>query len=86
MIFLIEIVLSIYQYIIGTRNIIYNGLFFKMNPITKEHTWYTLPDKWILVQKLRISKIYFTDQMKLKKEDQSMDTSVPLRMGNKIPI
>jgi hypothetical protein len=24
------------------------------NPITKEHTWYALSDKWILAQKLRI--------------------------------
>jgi hypothetical protein len=29
------------------------------NPITKEHTWYTLTDKWILAQKLRISEIKF---------------------------
>jgi hypothetical protein len=42
---------------------------------------------WLLAQKLRISKIQFTDQMKLKKrEDQSMDTSVLLRRGNKIHI
>jgi hypothetical protein len=42
------------------------------NPITKEHTWYTLTDKWILAQKLRIPKIQFTDHMKLKKKkDQS---------------
>jgi hypothetical protein len=46
------------------------------NPITKEHTWYLLTDKWILAQKLGIHNIQFTDQMKLKKkEDQSMDTS-----------
>ena len=39
---------------------------------------------WIVAQKLRIPKIQFTDQMKLKKkEDQSMDTSVLLRRGNK---
>ena len=35
-----------------------------------------------LTQKLRIPKIH----MKLKKEDQSMDTSSLLRMGNKTPI
>jgi hypothetical protein len=36
---------------------------------------------------LRIPKIQFTDHMKLKKkEDQSMDTSVLLRSGNKIPM
>jgi hypothetical protein len=55
------------------------------NPITKEHTWYALTDKWILVQKLRILKIQFTDHMKLKKnEDQSVNVSVLLRRGNKI--
>jgi hypothetical protein len=52
-----------------------------------EHTWHTLSDKWILAQKLAIPKIQFTDQMKLKKkEDQSMDTLVLLRRGNKIPM
>ena len=45
------------------------------NPITKGHTWYTLTDKWILAQKLRLPKIQFTDHMKVKKkEEQSMDT------------
>jgi len=39
----------------------------------------------ILAQKFGLSKIEFTDHMKLKKkEDQSMDTSVLLRRGNKI--
>jgi hypothetical protein len=56
------------------------------NPITKEHTWYALTDKWILAQKLRIPKIQFTDLRKLKKEDKSMDSSVLLRRGNKIPM
>ena len=38
-------------------------------------------------QKLGISKIQFTDHIKLqKKEDQSMNTSVLLRRGNKIPM
>ena len=38
-------------------------------------------------QKLRIPKIQFTDHMELKKkEDQSVDTSVLLRKGNKIFI
>jgi hypothetical protein len=55
------------------------------NPVTKEHTWCALIEKWILAQKLRISKIQFTDHMKLsKKEDQSMDALVLLRRGNKI--
>jgi hypothetical protein len=58
-----------------------------MISITKERTWYALTDKWILAQKLGIPKIQFTNHMKLKKkEDQSIDTSVLLRMGNKIPM
>jgi hypothetical protein len=56
-------------------------------PITKELIWYALTDKWILAQKLRIPKIQFAKHMKLKmKEDQSVDTSLLLRMGNKIPM
>ena len=44
-------------------------------------------DKWILAQKLGIPKIQFTNHMKLKKkEDQSVDTSILLRRGNKIPM
>ena len=55
------------------------------NPITKEHTWYALCDKWLLTQKFRIPKTQFTDYMKpKKKEDQSVDASVLLRRGNKI--
>ena len=34
--------------------------------ITKEHTWYVLSDKRILVQKLGIPKIQFTDIWKTK--------------------
>jgi hypothetical protein len=57
----------------------------KGNPITKENTWYALTDKWLLVQKLGIPKIQFTDYVKLKqKEDQSVAASVLLRRGNKI--
>ena len=57
------------------------------NPITKEHIWYILSDKWILAQTLRIAKIQFTDHMKLKKkEDQSVDTLVLLKRGIKIPM
>jgi hypothetical protein len=41
----------------------------------------------ILAQKLRIPKIQLAKHMKLKKkEDQSVDTSFLLRMGNKIPM
>jgi hypothetical protein len=41
---------------------------------------------WLLAQKLRIPKIQLAKHMKLKKEDQSVDTSFLLRMGNKIPM
>ena len=56
------------------------------NPITKEVTRYALIDKWILSQKLRIPKIQFAKHKKIKKEDQRMDTSFLLRIGNKIPM
>ena len=39
--------------------------------------------KWILAPKLRIPKTQFIHYIKLKKkEDQSMDASVLLKMGN----
>jgi hypothetical protein len=47
---------------------------------------HALTDKWILIQKLGIPKTQFTDHMKLRqKEDQSVDTSILFRRGNKIP-
>ena len=53
----------------------------------KESIWYALTDKWTLTQKLRISKIQFTDHIKLKKkEGQIVDASVLLRRGNKITM
>ena len=56
-------------------------------PITKEVIRYTLTEKWILAQKLRIPKIQFTKHKKIKKkEDQYLDTSFLLRIGNKIPM
>jgi hypothetical protein len=54
-----------------------------LSEVTQSHIWCAFTDKWILAQKLRIPKIKFTDHMKFKKEDQSMDASV-LRRGNKI--
>ena len=51
------------------------------NPITKEHTWYALTDKWILAQKLGIPKIQYTDQMKIEKKILAL-----LRRGNKLPM
>jgi hypothetical protein len=46
----------------------------------------TCTDKWVLSQKLRIPKKQFAQHIKLKKmEDQSVDISVLLRRGNKIP-
>ena len=57
------------------------------SPIIKEHTRYVLTDKWILAQNLGIPKIQFTDHMNLRKKvDQSVDTSVLLRKGIKIPM
>jgi hypothetical protein len=51
------------------------------NPHWKEHTWYTLADKWILTKKIAMPKIQFTDHTKLKnKEGESVDASV-LKMG-----
>jgi hypothetical protein len=42
---------------------------------------------WILAQKLRISRYNLKKHMKLKKkEDQSVDTSGLLRIGNEIPM
>ena len=35
---------------------------------------------------IHLSKIQFTNHMKLKKEDQSVDTSVLLRRGIKMPM
>ena len=46
---------------------------------------YVLTNKWILAQEFRIPKIQLTDRMKLnKKEVQSMNASIPLRIMNKI--
>jgi hypothetical protein len=55
--------------------------------ITKEYTWCALTDKSILDQKLRILKIQFTNNMKLKKKEyQIVDTLVFHRSGKKIPM
>jgi hypothetical protein len=49
--------------------------------------WFSPRELWILALKLRIPKIQFAKHMKLKKkEDQSVDTSILLRRGNKIPM
>jgi hypothetical protein len=57
------------------------------NPITKEVTRQALTDEWILSQKLRTPKIQFAKQKKIKKkENQRMDTSFLLRIGNKISM
>jgi hypothetical protein len=43
-----------------------------------------LTDKWILAQKLQITRVQFTDHMKLnKKEDQSVGASVLLKRRTK---
>jgi hypothetical protein len=46
------------------------------NPITKEHTWYALTGKWMLVQKCTMPKIQTTDDMDLRRKDQGVDVSV----------
>jgi hypothetical protein len=57
------------------------------NSVRKEHTWYAFTDKWILAQKLRIPKIQFAKQKKIKRrEDQLVDTPSLLRIQNKIPM
>ena len=54
------------------------------NPVTKERTWYALTNKWMLVQKLKINNLQFTQHRKLKKkEDLSEGTMVPTRKGTK---
>jgi hypothetical protein len=89
-----------YIYTIESYSAIKNNEFIKflgkwmelenitLSEVTKEHKCYTLTDKWILAQKLRIPKIpKFIDHVKLKKKaDQSLDTSVLLRRENKIPM
>jgi hypothetical protein len=50
----------------------------------KTYGMFSLTDKWILAQKLRIPKIQFTVHMKLTmKEERSMGLLVLLRRGNK---
>ena len=55
------------------------------NPNRKEQTFYELTDKWTLAQELRIPKIQFAKHRKLKKEDQSVDTSFLLRKWSRCP-
>jgi hypothetical protein len=54
--------------------------FEKINKIDK------LADKWILALKLRLPKIQFAKHMKLKKEDQQVDSSFLFRIRNKLPM
>ena len=52
------------------------------NPVTKEHTWYALTDKWILAQEspeYPIPKKQFTEIMKFKKKGKNGNVSVLLR-------
>jgi hypothetical protein len=61
-------------------------LFCFAKVVCKSNTWYALTDKWILAQKLGILMIQFTNHIKLKKEDQSVDILVLLRRGGgKLP-
>ena len=53
----------------------------------KSQDKHALTDKWILTQKLRIPKIQFAKHKKIKKkEDERVDISFLLRIGNKIPM
>ena len=55
------------------------------NPVTKEHTWYTHMEKWVLGKKFIITTKQHTDHMKFKKKkDPSVDASILLRRRNKI--
>jgi hypothetical protein len=55
------------------------------SPITKEHTWYVLTDKWIISPEVLNTQC--TDHMKLKKkEDHNVNTLVLFRRGIKIPM
>jgi hypothetical protein len=47
----------------------------------------SLTKKWILAQKIGIPKIQFTNHIQLKKkEDQSINSWILLRMWNEIPL
>jgi hypothetical protein len=48
------------------ENIILSEVTQSQKIIHDMHSWY---DRWILAQKLRISKIQVTDHMKLKKKE-----------------
>ena len=50
------------------------------------HDMHSMISGYKLAQKLRIPKMQFTNLMKLKKEDQSEDTSILLKRGNNIPM
>jgi hypothetical protein len=54
------------------------------NSVTKEHTWHVLTAKWLLGKVHGIPMIALTDHMKLKKEDQRLDSSILPRCGNNI--
>jgi len=68
----------------GTRKYHPSNIIIKRNIITKENKWCAVAVTWILAQMFRIPKMKFTDHMKLKTEDQSVDASVLLKMENKI--
>jgi hypothetical protein len=57
-----------------------------LSEVTQSQKNNALTYKWIVAQKLRIPKIQFSKHMKLKKNEQIVDTSLLLRMGNKIPM
>jgi len=53
------------------------------NPVTKEHKWYPLTDKWILSEKFVIPKKIHRSY-ESQKEDQNVNAALLLRRKNKI--
>ena len=56
------------------------------NPVTKEHIWFVLTEKWILAPKFRIPKIQFIDHMKLKKKTKVWVLQSFLEKGTKYSV
>jgi hypothetical protein len=57
------------------------------NPDTKEHTWYVLTDKWLLVQKLTMPMRQSTYHMELRrKKDQGVNASALHWGGNMVIV
>ena len=59
------------------KQIVLENVTQQGKPVTKEHTWYVLIDKWILGKKLGIPMIQLTDHMKHKKKEDQSEHSEP---------